>query len=139
MNVRASALFVVLVLSACRTPAEATLPYRIEEADEAKKPLVVEFYATWCGPCKWFEANVLTDARVQAELTKVHFIRYDGERPSGSDAMRRCRANAFPTIVAIDRGGTVRLFKVGASGGVDEFLSFLAQTQAVLGHQWVAK
>jgi thiol:disulfide interchange protein DsbD len=130
----AVALFSI-VLVAC-VPKGGYLQEDIDTAAAKKKPLVVEFYAGWCGPCKYFEAHVLTDPRVKTALERVEFVRFDADTSAGSDAMRRCGASALPTIVGIDRHGKVRLFKQGAGGGADEFLRFLAQTEAVLGKQW---
>ena len=94
------------------------------------RPLVVEFHARWCEPCKEFERTVLPDARVQQALTTVHFVSYDGDSSVGKDAMSRCAVNSFPTFLVIDGKGTVRMKKVGSGGGVDEFLRFLELARA---------
>jgi thiol:disulfide interchange protein len=93
--------------------------------------LVVEFHARWCEPCKQFERTVLPDPRVREALGNVRFVSYDGDSSVGKDAMARCEVNSFPTFVVIDGRGTVRMKKVGAAGGVEEFLRFLelAHTQ----------
>jgi thiol:disulfide interchange protein len=138
---RALLCFVILLglASGCASAQQPWLDYAVENADTQKKPLVVEFYATWCKPCKHFEADVLIDPRVQQALAQVSFVRYDIDHPTGRDAMARCGASAVPTVVGIDRHGTVRLFKAGTGQGAEEFLSFLAQTQQVLGGQWGAR
>jgi thiol:disulfide interchange protein len=119
-------------LAACVHPTQPWLKYAVDDAAAQKKPLVVEFYATWCKPCRHFETHILTDPRVQKALEGFVFVRYDIDRPTGRDAMRRCRANGVPTVVGIDRHGVVRLFKSGTEKGADEFLDFLAQAKAVL-------
>ena len=126
-------LALALALVACGTPQHPSLAYAIDDAAAQKKPLVVELYATWCGPCKRFERDILPDARVQAALGGVSFVRYDIDSPTGAEAYRACHASAVPTFVGIDRDGIVRLFKEGAEGSPEEFLAFLTQAKAVLG------
>jgi len=109
------------------------LPYAIEEAAQQKKPLVIEFYATWCKPCARFEENILKQPRVQQALQDVVFIRYDIDSRAGRDAYLRCRARSVPTFVGIDSGGHIRLLKEGTESSADEFLVFLAEAKAVLG------
>ena len=120
-----------LLLGACASSQHAWIEDEVHLAAAENRPLVVEFHARWCEPCKQFERSVLPDPRVQQALTTVHFVSYDGDSSVGKDAMARCAVNSFPTFLVIDGKGTVRMKKVGSAGGVDEFLRFLqlARTQ----------
>lgn len=129
---KALALAALLACAACRT-MPPPLHEAIADASARGKPLVVEFYATWCKPCRMFEERVLPDARVQRALEDVHFIRYDVDVPSGREAFARCGGESLPLVVAIDRRGFVRLLKRGESGDAGDFLEFLRETHAVLG------
>lgn len=122
----------VLSLTACVKNAPQYLPVVVEDAAEQRKPLVVELYANWCKPCQAFEQNVLPDPRVQEALRDVMFVRYDVDRPTGQDAQARCRTNAVPTLVGIDREGKIRLLLKGAPDA-EHFLMFLQQARQVLG------
>jgi thiol:disulfide interchange protein DsbD len=126
------ALFALFLTACSLNNGPPRLGYAVEAAAEHKKPLVVEFYATWCGPCKHFESTILPDARVQAALAGVEFVRYDVDTDVGKEAFERCHASAMPTFVGIDRTGVVRLFKTGTESSADEFLDFLAQAKRVL-------
>src|SRR5881296_1758475 len=95
------------LLAACATTSGGSdgppwLMDAIEHSRTAGKPLVVEFYTTWCGPCKIFESKVLPDPRVQRALADVMFIRYDAEQGRGRDAASRCKIQSFPTFLGID-------------------------------------
>jgi thiol-disulfide isomerase/thioredoxin len=105
----------------------------IARAAQAGKPLILEFYTGWCVPCKLFEARVLPDPRVQAELAKVEFVRYDAERGSGIAAAERFRVNAFPTFLAIDDKGEVRMTSSGAAPEQPErFVEFVQRGSVVV-------
>jgi thiol:disulfide interchange protein len=109
-----------------------TLTSVVDAAAAQRRPLVIEFYATWCGPCKHFERDILPDPRVQAALAGMLFVRYDVDTPEGQDAFQRCHASAMPTFVGVDAAGRVRLFKEGTERSADDFLAFLAQAKQVL-------
>jgi len=125
-------LLLLLAVGCAAPQGPSTLEEVVEQAAAQKQPLVIEFYATWCGPCKHFERDILPDPRVQAALAGVTFVRYDVDTPRGQDAFQRCHAQAMPTFVGVDAGGQVRLFKEGTEGSADEFLAFLAQAKRVL-------
>lgn len=118
---------------AAKAPAAATalpdpgsLDSVIARAAEDGKPLFIEFYTAWCAPCKMFDARVLPDPKVQAALANVRFVRYDAERGSGIAAAEKFRINAYPTFLAVDDKGEVRMKSSGAdpeeSGWFVEFL-----------------
>ncbi|HMG53396.1 MAG TPA: thioredoxin family protein [Kofleriaceae bacterium] len=105
----------------------------IARAAQAGKPLIIEFYTGWCVPCKLFDARVLPDPRVQAELAKVEFVRYDAERGSGIAAAERFRVNAFPTFLAVDDKGEVRMTSSGAAPEQPErFVEFVQRGSVVV-------
>jgi len=79
------------IVSGNSSPAVAeekvTLPHGFPLLDEAlakaqkeNKPLVVEFYASWCIPCKRMEQTTLADATVKALLQKCVFLRIDTDQ-----------------------------------------------------------
>ena len=131
----------VLVLAGAVSGCASTggprwLAYTVEDAAAQRKPLVVEFYADWCAPCRVFERNVLTEPRVRQMLESVVFVRYDVESAVGRDAYARCRGRGVPLFVGIDTQGVVRLMKRGTGTTADQFLVFLTETQQVLGAQF---
>jgi thiol-disulfide isomerase/thioredoxin len=95
-------------------PDPGPLDSVVAQATRDGKPLVVEFYTGWCAPCKLFDAAVLPDPKVQAELANVRFVRYDAERGSGIAAAEKLRISSYPTFLAIDDKGAVRAQTSGA-------------------------
>jgi thiol:disulfide interchange protein len=127
-------LVAAVALAGCAgaaTPSSPTTPMlatAIATADQARQPLVVEFGAPWCKPCRAFAATVLTDPRVRAELATITFVQYDVETPAGADAAKRCNVAGVPAIVSLDRaGGIVRT--LSAVPDADGFIAFLRATR----------
>ncbi|KAK3038583.1 hypothetical protein RJ639_027246 [Escallonia herrerae] len=73
-----------------------------EASKESSKLLVIDFTATWCGPCRYMEPalNLFADT-----YTDVEFIKIDvDELP---DVTREFRVEAMPTFLLIKRGKEV--------------------------------
>ncbi|MCC8026201.1 MAG: thioredoxin [Clostridium sp.] len=61
--------------------------------------VVVDFFATWCGPCKMLGPVV---ERMAEKYTDVHFYKVDiDEEP---DLAERFRVMSVPTLMYIKRG-----------------------------------
>ena len=52
-----------------------------ERARAAGKPLVVDFYATWCKNCMAMKRTVLKDSEVIEALKKYEFVEFQAEKP----------------------------------------------------------
>jgi thioredoxin len=69
----------------------------------AEKPLLVDFYATWCGPCRML-APILD--QVQALLRgKVQIVKIDTDRYP--DLASHYEIHALPTLVLFKQGQPV--------------------------------
>ncbi len=65
-----------------------------------KKPLVVDFFATWCGVCKRVEPMI---EQLAAKFSDLKFLKIDGDKfPT---IRKEYGINAFPTFVFIDSQG----------------------------------
>jgi thiol:disulfide interchange protein DsbD len=77
-------------------------------ARAAGKPVVIDFYADWCLPCKELDEKTFTDARVGKELDR--FVRVKADLTVAEDAKTKELTQKFaivgvPTIVFIDSKG----------------------------------
>jgi thiol-disulfide isomerase/thioredoxin len=113
-------------------PDPGPLESVVAQAARDGKPLVIEFYTTWCQPCKVFDARVLPDPKVQAELANVRFIRYDAERGSGIAAAEKFRINSYPSFLAVDEKGEVRMKSSGGSEEPAWFIEFLQRSSVAV-------
>ena len=71
---------------------------------EAKHPVLVDFYATWCGPCK-VQAPIVS-ALASEYRGKVRFVKVDTDR--SPRVSREYGIRSIPTLILFERGKPVR-------------------------------
>lgn len=79
----------------------------LEEAKRQNKPIFVDFYATWCGPCKMLERYTFSNPEV-GSFAEKHFLAYriDAEKGEGPRLANQFRVRAYPTIVFLTPQGS---------------------------------
>lgn len=77
-------------------------------AKRTGKPIMVDFYADWCGPCKMLDRDVWTKAPVIRESRNWINVKVDGDKRT--DLMRRYKIDGFPTIAFLKPNGNVSKF-----------------------------
>lgn len=71
-----------------------------KEVLESKVPVFVDFFATWCGPCKYF-TNVLTEVSPKY-IDKIKFIKVDIDKCQSLAA--QMRIFSVPTLMFFKDG-----------------------------------
>ncbi len=112
-------LAIIALISTCTfgqiTFEHGTLEEALAKAKAAKKPLFVDVYATWCGPCKQMAATSFIDPEVTAYYND-HFIslKLDGEKNDGPSVMQKYAIGAYPTLLYFNANGDLIGKVVGA-------------------------
>ena len=84
------------------------------EARRAGKPILYDFSAEWCGPCRTMQDEVFSDTRMAGKINAVYVPvrvldrqREEGRNPAAVDTLQRMyRVQNFPTLVVTSPDGT---------------------------------
>jgi len=107
----------------------------LEIAKKENKPIFMDCYTVWCGPCKQMAANVFTDPKV-AEYFNSTFInvKFDMEKGEGIELKNKYSVSAYPTFLYIDTKGNVINRLVGSMPAAD----FIAKSKEGMSEQGLA-
>jgi thiol:disulfide interchange protein len=105
-----------------RTGLDAAL---VESASTGK-PILVDFTASWCPPCKVMKHEVWPDAAVAgAANTAFVPLLVDVDNPKNAEVAQKYGIRGIPTILVLDAKGEV--LRVGSFMSRGEMLEFLKQ------------
>jgi outer membrane lipoprotein-sorting protein len=91
-------------------------------AAKTNRKIFVDFMATWCGPCKMLDAEVLQTEGFKKYSSKLVFLRIDVDAQPG--VSKAYNVTAMPTQMVLGADGSVIKSTVGY-GGPAPFYAFL--------------
>lgn len=84
----------------------ASFPLALAEARRTGKPIFVDFYTTWCGPCKYLDAVTYKDRRFVAESRKWVMVKVDAEKNSANLKLaQKYKVSGFPSMIFLKSSG----------------------------------
>lgn len=88
--------------------------YQVEllaQARQTRKPVMIDFFADWCAPCKELDAHTFTDAAVIKATKDFVKLKVDLTKADSPDAQAMVNAygiQGVPTVVFLDPDGRER-------------------------------
>lgn len=84
----------------------ASFPAALAEAKRTGKPIFIDFYTTWCGPCKYLDAVTYKDARFVAESKKWVMVKVDAEKNAANVKLaKKYKINGYPSMLFLKPSG----------------------------------
>lgn len=98
---------------------QKTMSSALKEAKRTGKPIMVDFHATWCGPCKDLDAKTFSNAAVIKESKRWVAVKVDVDKEP--KIAQRYKVQAMPTVAFLKPDGTL----------ADNFVGFRDATETV--------
>lgn len=92
-----------------------------EEVLNSDVPVLVDFWATWCGPCRAIAPSI--EALAEEHAGKLKVVKVDIQ--ANMKTPGQFNVNSIPTLLVF-KGGQMVGQKVGAGGGLPGLRSFVA-------------
>jgi thioredoxin-related protein len=86
----------------------------VEEARKENKPIFLDAYASWCGPCKLLKRNTFTKKEA-GDFFNEHFVNIaiDMEKGEGPELADKFSVDAYPTLIIADKDGNLVTYTKG--------------------------
>lgn len=76
------------------------------QASASGRPLLIDLYADWCGPCRTLAEDYFTDPSMQELLGNFVLLRVDVDSEEGEPLAARYSVDAIPCVVVAAADGT---------------------------------
>ena len=100
----------------------------LDKAKEERKPVLLDFYADWCGPCRMMDSQVYADPVIVKALEGFVCVKMDVDK--NEKQAFKYRVRGIPRAIVLNVHGDVIADQTGFVNS-DEFLGFLTKAQAL--------
>ncbi|CDN31423.1 putative disulphide-isomerase [Mucinivorans hirudinis] len=102
---------------------EGTFDQLKAEAKKTDRPIFIDVYATWCGPCIFLASDIFTKDDVGKYMNeKFVNAKFDAEKGEGIDIAKKYKVKAYPTMLILDAEGKELGRVVGAERTTEAFI-----------------
>lgn len=100
-------------------------------AAKANKPIFMDIYTTWCGPCKYLSSNIFP-TKVAGDYMNATFVnaKFDAEKGEGIEIAKKYDVKGYPTMLILNSKGEELGRVVGSSRTPEEFVQRLKDEMA---------
>lgn len=114
----------VMTASAQTNFRHITFDEALTAAKQEKKLVFIDFFTTWCGPCKMMSNKVFPQVEVGNYMNEKFIpLKLDAEK-EGQELAKKYGVKAYPTYVIVDGDGKMQASFSGAMEG-DKFIAKL--------------
>jgi len=86
----------------------------VQKAQRENKPIFLDIYATWCGPCKMLKRNTFSNKKVAAFYNETFInVSLDGEEGDGAVLASKFQIIGYPSLLYFDKNGKPLLYSAG--------------------------
>ncbi len=118
----ALAVWISACIQATRQDADFTVPENapssfreaVNRARAAGTPIVIDFWAAWCGPCRKLKSETLESPTVAPVLSQVEFVSVDVD--AEPELARFYGVSSIPLVLFVDAEGRIVDRLVGFEG-----------------------
>jgi tetratricopeptide (TPR) repeat protein len=77
----------------------------LQRAKRENRYVFIDFYATWCGPCKRLDEVTYPDSKVSDLLNSMIAAKWDAEKDPWIAIAKQYKVSAYPTLILLDPSG----------------------------------
>jgi tetratricopeptide (TPR) repeat protein len=85
--------------------SDETYAQVLARAKAEQKYVFIDFYATWCGPCKMLDEKTYPDAKASELLNSMIAVKWDAEKEPWLATAKQFKVHAYPSLIVLDPSG----------------------------------